>query len=117
MDVSVRTNGSAAPHVLLEPSQKIQPVPYAIHALKAGELAGSLPGAQLSGNYPNVVNFSSAANSFAGSGAGLTGLNASQLSSGTVVPLSRVGGGSEVLVPSCTRQLYFRMKQVPIGPN
>ncbi len=50
--------------------------------------AGVLPGSRLSGVYSNAVQFSNAANTlsgvFAGSGAGLTTLNATNLASGTV---------------------------------
>jgi hypothetical protein len=92
LDVSVRSNGVNAGHVLLTPSQLIQPVPYAIHAIKAGELVGPLPGGQLSGVYSNVVNFSSGLNAFSGSGAGLTSLNAGQLTGG-LVPDARLAAG------------------------
>ena len=84
LDVSVRTNGSTSPHTLLTPSQLIQPVPYAIHSIKAGELVGTLPSTQLSGQYPNPVTLNNAANAFGGNGSGLTSLNASQLATGTV---------------------------------
>ena len=84
LDVSVRTNGSISPHTLLTPSQLIQPVPYAIHSIKAGELVGTLPSTQLSGSYPNSVTMNNAANTFGGNGSGLTSLNASQLAAGTV---------------------------------
>jgi hypothetical protein len=43
------------------------------------------------GTYGNAVTFSNAANSFTGGGAGLTGLNASNLASGTV-PAARMPG-------------------------
>ena len=47
-------------------------------------LAGTVPSSSLSGTYANAVTFNNPANSFTGNGAGLTGLNASSLSSGTV---------------------------------
>ena len=84
LDVGVRTNGATNAHFLLTPSQLVQPVPYAIHAIKAGELVGTLPGGQLSGTYSNAISLDNTSNSFSGSGAGLTSLNASQLTSGTV---------------------------------
>lgn len=42
--------------------------------------AGTLPSAQLSGTYTGALTFSNASNSFAGSGAGLTGVDAATLS-------------------------------------
>jgi len=45
----------------------------------------------LSGSYTNGLTFTSVANSFTGNGGGLTGLNASQLTSGTV-PASALSG-------------------------
>ncbi len=50
----------------------------------AGTLNGALPSASLSGTYGNAVSLNNAGNIFGGSGAGLTSLNASSLSSGTV---------------------------------
>jgi hypothetical protein len=52
---------------------------------------GILGSSQLSGNYLGSVSFSSASNSFTGSGAGLTSLNAGALLSG-VVPSDRIQG-------------------------
>jgi|GEM_PF-635851 len=55
-------------------------------------LSGTLPNAALSGTYStNAVTLSNASNSFTGSGAGLTGLSASSLSSGTLGD-ARLGG-------------------------
>lgn len=45
----------------------------------AGNLTGTLPGGTLSGAYASPLTFSNPANSFAGSGAGLTNLQASAL--------------------------------------
>ncbi len=89
LETGVRTNGSGA-FTTLSPRQPLTPSPYALYAPSAGtatmasSLAGILPGSQLSGTYSNAVTFNNAANSFTGNGAGLTSLNASQLSSGTV---------------------------------
>jgi hypothetical protein len=46
--------------------------------------AGTLPSARLQGAYSNALSLSNPANSFTGSGAGLTSLNASAVSSGTL---------------------------------
>lgn len=32
-------------------------------------------------------------------------------------PYPVTDGGNQVLIPSRTRQLFFRMRQVPVGPN
>jgi len=45
----------------------------------------SISSAQVSGTYTNAVTFNNASNSFSGSGAGLTALNASNVSTGTLV--------------------------------
>jgi hypothetical protein len=75
LEVAVSTNGANA-FSTLAPRQQLTPVPYAI-------AAENLPG-----TYGNPVSFSNSANqftgNFAGPGGGLTGLNASQLLSGTV---------------------------------
>ncbi|MCC5822357.1 MAG: tail fiber domain-containing protein [Phycisphaerales bacterium] len=64
----------------LEPRQKIMPTPYAVRAL---DVAGVSSDA-LSGQYASQLTFSNPANQFAGSGANLTSLNASNLSTGTI---------------------------------
>jgi hypothetical protein len=91
LQLEVRTNlGSFTP---LSPRQPITPTPYALTAanasnltstLPASQLSGALPSANLSGTYSGAVTFDNAANSFTGSGAGLTALNANNLASGTV---------------------------------
>src|SRR5205823_4170654 len=84
-----RTNGAAS-YVTLSPRQKLTPAPYAITAgnlsgtLPASQLSGTLASAQLGGAYSGGLTLNNAANSFTGSGAGLTSLNANNLSSGTV---------------------------------
>ncbi|MEK7783846.1 MAG: hypothetical protein AAB658_00295, partial [Chloroflexota bacterium] len=92
LEVGVRTNGGGA-FTTLSPRQPILPVPYAIMAntasnlsgaLSAAQLSGTLPSSLLSGTYANAVSLNNAGNSFTGSGTGLTGLNASELASGTV---------------------------------
>lgn len=89
LQIGVRTNGSGA-FTTLAPRQPLTPVPYAIAAsnltgtLPATQLAGALPSANWGGIYSGGVTLNNAANSFTGNGAGLTALNASQLSSGTV---------------------------------
>ncbi|HXG48815.1 MAG TPA: hypothetical protein VNO52_14410, partial [Methylomirabilota bacterium] len=88
LDIAVRTN--LLGFTTLSPRQPLTAAPYAITAgnltgtLPASQLSGLLPGPSLGGTYSGAVTFNNAANSFTGSGAGLTGLNASQLSSGTV---------------------------------
>jgi hypothetical protein len=92
LEVDVRTNGAGG-YTVLNPLQAVTPTPYAVFAntasnlsgtLSAGQLSGALGSANLSGSYANAVTFNNSANSFSGNGSGLTGLNASQLTSGTV---------------------------------
>jgi hypothetical protein len=84
LEIGVRTNGSGA-FTTLTPRQKIAATPYAITAsnlsgtLPAGQLSGNIGSANLTGTYGNAVTLNNAANSFSGSGAGLTGLNAANL--------------------------------------
>jgi hypothetical protein len=96
LDIAVRGSGETN-FTALVPRQPILPVPYAIFAntasnvigsVSATQLTGTLPSAQLAGTYSGQVNFANAGNDFSGTftgnGAALTGLNASQLTSGTV---------------------------------
>jgi hypothetical protein len=96
LEIGVRAVG-ATNFTTLAPRQPVLPVPYAIFAngasnllgnLSAAQLTGTVPAGRLAGNYPNLVDFTNGANNvagtFSGSGAALTGLNASQLASGTV---------------------------------
>ncbi|MFN0012016.1 MAG: hypothetical protein ACKVS8_10275 [Phycisphaerales bacterium] len=57
--------------------------------------AGTLPSAQLSGTYSLALGFTNPGNAFAGSGAGLSALNAGNVSTGTLSP-ARGGTGSSV---------------------
>jgi hypothetical protein len=88
LQLEVRT--AIGPFNLLTPRQQITATPYAITAsnlsglLPAGQLSGPLASTNLAGAYSSALTLNNAANSFSGSGAGLTALNASQLTSGTV---------------------------------
>ncbi len=66
---------------VLNPAQPLTATPYARHA---ANFSGTLSAASLSGTYDNAVTFNNAGNSFTGNGGGLTGLDASQLTTGTV---------------------------------
>ncbi len=96
LDLAVRATGDAN-FVTLSPRQPVLPVPYAIFAtgasnllgaLPATQIVGTLPSAQISGTYSGQVNFVNSTNTFSGaftgSGAALTNLNATQLTTGTV---------------------------------
>jgi hypothetical protein len=90
LEISVRAS-SQMPFTALAPRQQLTAAAYAI---SAGNLSGSLPASQLAGTIPAaqlpqnvVVNNASGislSGTFSGDGAGLTGLNASSLSSGTL---------------------------------
>ncbi len=89
LEIGVRTNGGGAFNTLT-PRQALTAAPYAIGAsalsgsLPASQLSGVVGSTNLSGTYSQALTFNHAANSFAGNGAGLTSLNASQLTTGTV---------------------------------
>lgn len=83
LEIGVRTNG-ASTFAMLAPRQPLTPVPYAIFAESVGS------GGLAAGTYANPVTLNNAGNSFSGSGSGLTGLNASQLTSGSV-PAAALG--------------------------
>ena len=95
--LGVRTNGSTNAFTLLWPRQPLLPVPYAIFAntasnllgaLSATQLVGTLPSAQVSGNYFGAVNFTNGNNAFlgtfAGNGLNVSNLNGSLIATGTV---------------------------------
>jgi trimeric autotransporter adhesin len=85
LDISVRSNGIIA-FTLVTPRQALTATPYAITAsnltgtLPSSQLSGALSSNQLSGAYNNAINFTNAANTFAGDGSGLTGVNAANSS-------------------------------------
>jgi hypothetical protein len=89
LELGVRTNGVGSYQTLL-PRQELTPTPYAITAenidgaVPASQLSGTIPSSVLSGTYGGGLILNNAANSFDGNGAGLTTLNASQLTTGTV---------------------------------
>ncbi|MGO8931687.1 MAG: tail fiber domain-containing protein [Limisphaerales bacterium] len=85
LEIGVRTNGDSS-FTTLSPRQTLTPTPYAIYAQGADAtgLEGAIPTSSLSGAYDQPVTFNNTGNSFSGDGSGLTGLNASQLTGGTV---------------------------------
>ncbi len=96
LQMGVRTNGGGT-FIGLSPRPEVTPTPYAIFAITASNLSGTLPAAQLSGiipssalsgTYGNVLNLNNAANTFTGNftgnGASVTSLNANNLASGEV---------------------------------
>lgn len=96
LEIQLRTDLGA--FVTLTPRRRLLATPYAMTAvnlagdLPAGRLSGTLSSAQLGGTYSGAITLDNAANSLAGNGAELTGLNASQLTAGTV-PDARLGAG------------------------
>ncbi|PWU20850.1 MAG: hypothetical protein C5B50_03020 [Verrucomicrobia bacterium] len=98
LQISVRTNGNGA-FLTLIPRQAITSTPYAIRA------ANVSAGGGLSGTYSNTVTFSNSTNTFNGSyfgnGAGITSLDASQLSFGSV-PAAALGNAWKISGNSAT---------------
>ena len=80
LEIGVRTNVNVA-FTLLSPRQALTAAPY---AYRAAAFNGAISNAQLSGIYGSPITLNNAANSFSGSGSGLTALNASSLTAGTV---------------------------------
>ena len=94
LQLDVRT--VVGPFTPLTPRQQLTPTPY---ALTAGNLTGTVSATGLSGAYSGAVTFNNAGNSFTGSGAGLTSLNAGNLASGTV-PDARLSANVSLLGPT-----------------
>jgi hypothetical protein len=96
LNIGVRTNGSGA-FTSLTPRQQLTPTPYAIFAesANAAGLIGNIPSGDLSGTYGNPLTLNNAGNTIAGKGSGLTSLNASQLTSGTV-PSAALGNAWKI---------------------
>ncbi len=109
--IDVRTNGGSS-FIPLAPRQELTPTPYAIFADTAGNVSGVVASANLSGTYGNALTLNNAANSFTGNGGGLTGLNASQLTGGTV-PDAQLSGNVALLNANQT----FAGSNVFSGPN
>jgi hypothetical protein len=80
LQIGVETNGVSS-FTTLTPRQQLTPTPYAIFAegASAAGLSGTIPSANFAGTYGSVISFTNPASSFAGSGSGLTGLNAATL--------------------------------------
>lgn len=84
LEISVRTNGAGL-FTTLTPRQALTPAPYSITAgnvtgpVSASQLAGAVPATSLFGTYGSALTLNNIANSFAGNGAGLTGVNAATL--------------------------------------
>lgn len=105
LELAVRTNGAAS-FTTLAPRQQLTPVPYALFATTASNVTGALPAAQLTGTIspvrlPITVVTNNASSvvldgTFSGDGAGLTNLNASQLTSGTI-PDARLSANVSLL--------------------
>ncbi|HZT21874.1 MAG TPA: hypothetical protein VFB55_03100, partial [Verrucomicrobiae bacterium] len=92
LEVDVRTNGAGS-YTALSPLQAITPTPYALYAPAAGSanavLAQNITGAISLAQLPVGVLTNGAAGvnlsgTFSGNGAGVTNLNASQITSGTL---------------------------------
>lgn len=86
LEISVRTNGGDA-FFTLAPRQQIMVTPYAIQAATAGSVAASnITGTVLPSSLPASPNYSGtvSAGGFSGNGAGVTALNAANLTAGTL---------------------------------
>jgi hypothetical protein len=95
LQIGVETNGLSS-FTALTPRQELTPTPYAIFAEGASTLTGLVPSGGLGGTYSGAVTFSNSNNSFSGSGAGLTNVNASTLGGLPAGNFWQVGGNSGV---------------------
>jgi hypothetical protein len=95
LEISARTNGGGA-FSTLAPRQPLTPTPYAIFAetANAAGLTGTIPAADLSGNYINPVTLNNAGNSFTGNGAGLVNVNAATLNGLSASKFWQIGGNA-----------------------
>jgi len=95
LEIAVETNLSSS-FITLTPRQPLTPTPYAIYAenANAAGISGTVPNGSLSGTYGNVVTMNNAGNSFTGSGAGLTGVNAVALNGLNATNFWQTGGNN-----------------------
>jgi hypothetical protein len=93
--LSVRPGTATGAFTALTPRQPVTSTPYAIHAgtVNASGLIGQVTDANLSATLSTPRAFTHPGNTFTGNGANLTGLNASQLTTGTL-PVARLAPGS-----------------------
>ncbi len=117
LEIDLRVPAGSGAFVTLAPRQRVTPAPAARYAAESGNAinatqlngqgpsfyqnasnlaSGTVGGGLLAGAYTNAVTFGHASNSFAGSGAGLTALNASNVGSGTL-PDARLSGNVALL--------------------
>ena len=84
LEVDVKTN-LAGGYTQLNPFQPLTPTPYAVFAITASnvsgtisaqQLSGMVPSANFTGTYGNALTFNNTGNSFTGNGSGLTGVSA-----------------------------------------
>ena len=127
LEIAVRATGTTN-FTTLAPRQRVTPVPYAIFANSASNLAGTLASTQLVGTLPasafagytNTVALTNGANlfsgafsgTFAGNGTNLVNLNASQLTGGTVADARQ-----STNVALLNRSQVFGGTNVFTGPN
>jgi len=96
LGLEVHTNDNAALFVALTPLQPILPTPYAIYAggVDATGISGTVPGASISGFFPNAMSLTNVNNTFAGDGTGLTNVNAATLGGLSASNFWKLGGNA-----------------------
>jgi hypothetical protein len=121
LEINVRTNGGGA-FTTLSPRQLLTSTPYAVRALSASNLLGTLPASQLSGAIPNASlptspSFSGTvgANSFSGDGASVSNVNAATLGGLSSSNIWKLGGnagttpGAQFIGTSDNQSLEFKV--------
>ncbi len=106
LEIGARPTGVPSPFTILSPRQQILTTPYAVRAanlsgtITSAQITGSVPASQLGGTlndaqlstnvalvngnqtFSGANNFTSGNNTFVGNGAGITGINANQITDG-----------------------------------
>ncbi|HMC29141.1 MAG TPA: hypothetical protein VKM56_15230, partial [Verrucomicrobiae bacterium] len=90
LEIAVNTNGASS-FATLRPRQPLTAAPY---ATTAGNVTGVVPAGSIGGTYTNGVTFNNSANSFTGSGASLSSVNAVTVGGIASSNIWRLGGNS-----------------------
>ncbi len=117
LEIAVRTNGGSS-FIILTPRQAVTPVPKALFSGTAAVYSGPVSASQLTGTIPlsllpaglitNGASSVTLAGVFAGSGAGLTNLNAMSFGNGTAA--------ASILLPNASLgPIPVDLRDTPIG--
>jgi hypothetical protein len=125
LQIALSTNGANS-FSLVSPRQQLTPVPYAIFAITASNVSGTVSAAQISGAVADVnlpasptVSGTVTASSFAGNGANVTNVNAAALNGLNATNFWQLGGNSvaagQILGSTNSQPLEIRVGGVRAG--